>query len=57
MGQMAEIEIDAWLRDGGIVVAATDRATRALTLAYQRRRQVRAVRLCAKSSTSSKAMT
>lgn len=43
MGQMAEIEIDAWLRDGGIVVAASDRAARALTSAYHRRRQAEAL--------------
>jgi ATP-dependent helicase/nuclease subunit B len=32
-------EIDAWLRDGGQVVAASERAARSLTLAYHRARR------------------
>jgi len=36
---MADTEIDSWLRDGGIVVTASDRAARALTAAYHRARR------------------
>ena len=32
-------EIDGWLRDGGLVVAASDRAARALRLEFHRRRR------------------
>jgi ATP-dependent helicase/nuclease subunit B len=39
MGTPAHGEMDAWLRDGGIVVAASDRAARALTAAYNAERQ------------------
>jgi probable DNA repair protein len=37
MGRSADAEIDVWLR-GGLVVTASDRATRALTLAFHRAR-------------------
>ncbi len=40
MGALAAIEMDAWLRQGGLVVTASERAARALTLAYHRARQV-----------------
>jgi ATP-dependent helicase/nuclease subunit B len=39
MGRLARAEIDAWLRDGGIVLAASDRAARALTADFHRARQ------------------
>jgi ATP-dependent helicase/nuclease subunit B len=39
MGASAGAEIDAWLRDGGLVVTASERATRALTSAFHRTRQ------------------
>jgi ATP-dependent helicase/nuclease subunit B len=39
MGTSAPVETDAWLRDGGVVVTASDRAARALTAAYNRARQ------------------
>jgi ATP-dependent helicase/nuclease subunit B len=39
MGDRREAEIDGWLRDGGLVVAASDRATRALQAAFHRRRR------------------
>jgi probable DNA repair protein len=39
MGQTQEIEFEAWLRDGGLVVTASDRAARALAAAYHRSRQ------------------
>jgi len=35
----ATIEIDAWLRDGGLVVTANDRAARALAAAFHRARR------------------
>jgi probable DNA repair protein len=35
----ATIEIDAWLREGGLVVTASDRATRALVAAFHRTRR------------------
>lgn len=35
----ARTEIDAWLRDGGLVVAASERAARAIAAAYHRARQ------------------
>ncbi|MGB9409006.1 MAG: PD-(D/E)XK nuclease family protein [Terracidiphilus sp.] len=38
MGASAAIEIDAWLREGGLVVAASDRAARALAAAFHRAR-------------------
>jgi probable DNA repair protein len=38
MGANQAREIDAWLRDGGIVVAASDRAARAIASAYHRAR-------------------
>lgn len=40
MSQWADAGIDAWLRDGGIVVTASDRAARALAAGYHRRRQL-----------------
>ncbi|MGD0831503.1 MAG: PD-(D/E)XK nuclease family protein [Terracidiphilus sp.] len=39
MGAFAPVEIDAWLREGGMVVAASDRAARALAAAFHRVRQ------------------
>jgi ATP-dependent helicase/nuclease subunit B len=39
MGVRAEAVIDDWLRCGGFVVAASDRAARALRLAYHQRRR------------------
>lgn len=39
MGVSGPVEIDGWLREGGLVVTASDRATRALALAFHRRRQ------------------
>ena len=39
MGSAAGTEIDAWLRDGGIVVTASDRAARAVAAAFHRRRR------------------
>jgi probable DNA repair protein len=38
MATRAEREIDNWLRDGGLVLAASDRATRSLERAYHQRR-------------------
>jgi probable DNA repair protein len=39
MGPIAESEMDAWLRGGGLVVTASDRAARALAAAFHRARQ------------------
>ena len=39
MGVRGEAEIDGWLRDGGLVVAASDRAARAMQAAFHRRRR------------------
>jgi len=39
MGAKAATEIDAWLRQGGIVVTASERAARAVGSAYNRTRQ------------------
>ncbi len=39
MGSRTETEIDRWLRDGGLVISASDRAARALQAAYHRRRR------------------
>jgi probable DNA repair protein len=39
MGRSAETEIDVWLRSGGLVVTASDRATRALASAFHRARR------------------
>ena len=39
MGALAEAECDAWLREGGLVVTASDRAARALAAAFHRTRQ------------------
>jgi probable DNA repair protein len=39
MGARAAVEIDAWLREGGRVVTASDRAARALATAFHRARQ------------------
>jgi probable DNA repair protein len=36
MGSSAAFEMDAWLRDGGVVVTASDRASRALESAFHR---------------------
>ena len=38
MGASAAIEIDAWLREGGLVVTASDRAARALATSFHRAR-------------------
>ncbi|MGD0683345.1 MAG: hypothetical protein ABR990_14995, partial [Terracidiphilus sp.] len=38
MGALAAVEIDAWLREGGMVVTASDRATRALASAFHHAR-------------------
>jgi ATP-dependent helicase/nuclease subunit B len=38
MGANQALEIDAWLRDGGVVVTASDRAARAIASAYHRAR-------------------
>jgi len=39
MGTSAGSEIDSWLRSGGLVVAASERAARALTAAFHRARR------------------
>jgi probable DNA repair protein len=39
MGTSAEAEIDAWLRSGGLIVTASDRAARALVSAFHRTRR------------------
>jgi ATP-dependent helicase/nuclease subunit B len=39
MGSQSWDEIDAWLRDGGLVVASSDRAARALQTEFHRRRR------------------
>ncbi len=39
MGTRAQREIDKWLHDGGLVLAASERAARALQRAYHRRRR------------------
>ncbi len=39
MGALGAVEIDAWLRGGGLVVTASDRAARALASAFHRARQ------------------
>jgi probable DNA repair protein len=39
MGTSAESEIDGWLRSGGLVVTASDRATRAVASAFHRARR------------------
>jgi probable DNA repair protein len=39
MGETSAVEIDAWLRDGGIVVTASERAARSLALAFHRARR------------------
>jgi len=39
MGSVTAIEIDAWLQDGGLVVTASDRAARSLTLAFHHARR------------------
>jgi ATP-dependent helicase/nuclease subunit B len=39
MGTQSGAELDAWLRDGGLVVASTDRAARALQADFHRRRR------------------
>ena len=38
MGPLAGAEIDGWLHQGGLVITASDRAARALRLAFHRRR-------------------
>jgi probable DNA repair protein len=39
MGPFAAAEIDAWMRDGGLVVTASDRAARAIASAFHRARR------------------
>lgn len=39
MGPSAAVDIDAWLRHGGLVVTASERAARALAVAFHRARQ------------------
>jgi probable DNA repair protein len=39
MAPLAAIEIDGWLREGGLVVTASDRAARAVTAAFHRARR------------------
>jgi len=39
MGETSAMEIDAWLRDGGIVVTASERAARSLAAAFHRARR------------------
>ncbi len=39
MGTLPQAELDAWLRNGGTVVTASDRAARALTAAFNRARR------------------
>jgi probable DNA repair protein len=39
MGALAAIEIDAWLREGGLVVTTSDRTARALAAGFHRARQ------------------
>jgi ATP-dependent helicase/nuclease subunit B len=39
MGATAGAEIDAWLREGGLVVTASERAARSLAVAFHRARQ------------------
>jgi probable DNA repair protein len=39
MGPSAALEMDAWLRNGGLVVTASDRAARALASAFHRARR------------------
>ncbi len=36
---LVQLQIDRWIVDGGIIVAASDRAARAVQLAYHRRRR------------------
>ena len=43
MGSMAAAEIDAWLRGGGLVVTASERATRALENAFHRARRAEGI--------------
>ncbi|MGO9326252.1 MAG: PD-(D/E)XK nuclease family protein [Terracidiphilus sp.] len=43
MGARLEADIDAWLRDGGLVVTASERAARSLTQAFHRARRVEAL--------------
>jgi ATP-dependent helicase/nuclease subunit B len=40
MGSQSGALIDAWLRDGGVVIASSDRAARALRTEFHRRRRV-----------------
>ena len=39
MGSKSEAEIDAWLREGGLVITASERAARAVSSRYHRARQ------------------
>src|ERR1700722_17088822 len=39
MGTQSGAELDAWLREGGLVVTSSDRAARALQADYHRRRR------------------
>jgi len=40
MGPLTGVESDAWLREGGLVVTASERAARALSAAFHRARQI-----------------
>jgi ATP-dependent helicase/nuclease subunit B len=44
MGTLAAVEIDEWLRQGGMVVTASERAARALSLAFNRAQQIEGLR-------------
>ena len=44
MEQFPPSDVDAWLREGGIVVTSSERASRALTLAFHRARQSEGLR-------------
>lgn len=45
MGIQAEAGLDAWLREGGIVVASSDRAARALQSDFHRRRRAEGLKV------------
>jgi probable DNA repair protein len=44
MGPFAPVDIDAWLREGGLVVTASERAARALSGTFHRARQTEGLR-------------
>jgi len=43
MGSEPGAKIDAWLREGGVVVASSDRASRAIRTEFHRRRQIEGI--------------